>query len=124
MVHGLKNGRKIGFPTANVGNFSDQLILPPNGAYVALARVNGGPLLKAMANIGTRPTVLSNAPISVEVNILDFDSDIYNLPFTVYLVKRLRPETQYASLDALKEQLLKDRETSRQYLNSISTNIL
>lgn len=124
VVHGLKNGRKIGFPTANVGNFSDQLILPPNGAYVALARVNGGPLLKAMANIGTRPTVLSNAPISVEVNILDFDSDIYNLPFTVYLVKRLRPETQYASLDALKEQLLKDRETSRQYLNSISTNIL
>ena len=124
VVHGLKNGRKIGFPTANVGEFSDQLILPPNGAYAAFARIDGGNLLKAMANIGTRPTILSNAPISVEVNIFDFDSDIYNLPFTVYLVKRLRPETQYASLDALKEQLFKDRETTRNYLNSLNINIL
>ena len=124
VVHGLKNGRKIGFPTANVGEFSDQLILPPNGAYAALARVNGGKLLKAMANIGTRPTILSNAPISVEVNIFDFDSDIYNQQFTVYFAKRLRPETQYASLNALKEQLLKDREATKDYLNTLNINIL
>ena len=124
VVHGLKNGRKIGFPTANMGEFSDQLILPPNGAYAALARVNDGKLLKAMANIGTRPTILSNAPISVEVNIFDFDSDIYNQQFTVYFAKRLRPETQYASLNALKEQLLKDREATKDYLNTLNINIL
>ncbi len=119
VVHGLKNGRKIGFPTANIGEFASNLILPPNGAYAAFARVADGPLLPAMANIGTRPTVLSDAPISVEVNILDFDSDIYHQPFTVYLVKRLRAETQYASLDALKEQLKKDREVAREYLETL-----
>ncbi len=125
VVHGLKNGRKIGFPTANIGEFSSNLILPPNGAYAAFARVEQGPLLPAMANIGTRPTVLSDAPISVEVNILDFDSDIYHKPFTVYLVKRLRAETQYASLDALKEQLKKDREVAREYLQTVKlTNLL
>lgn len=122
VVHGLKNGRKIGFPTANVGNFSNDIILPPNGAYVAFARIDGGEPLMAMANVGTRPTVESNAPISVEVNIFDFDQDIYGCRFTVYLLKRIRPETQYASLEALKEQLLKDRETARQYLSNISHN--
>ncbi|MGN0214034.1 MAG: riboflavin biosynthesis protein RibF [Muribaculaceae bacterium] len=115
VVHGLKNGRKIGFPTANVGNYSPQVIMPCNGVYVAYASIDGGEWLPSMANIGTRPTVMSEGEISVEVNIFDFDEDIYDRQFTVYFVKRLRNEVHYASLDALKQQLAADREASRRY---------
>lgn len=115
VVHGLKNGRKIGFPTANVGNYSPQVIMPCNGVYVTYASIDGGVWLPSMANIGTRPTVLAEGGISVEVNIFDFDEDIYDRQFTVYFVKRLRSEAHYASLDALKQQLAADRDASRRY---------
>ena len=115
VVHGLKNGRKIGFPTANVGGYSPQVIMPANGVYVTLAQIDGGDWLPSMANIGTRPTVLTEGAISVEVNIFDFDADIYDRRFAVRFIKRLRSEQHYASLEELKQQLAADRDASIRY---------
>ena len=115
VVHGLKNGRKIGFPTANVGGYSPQVIMPANGVYVTLAQIDGGDWLPSMANIGTRPTVLTEGAISVEVNIFNFDTDIYDRRFAVRFVKRLRSEQHYASLEELKQQLAADRDASIRY---------
>lgn len=118
VIHGEKNGRKIGFPTANIGEYSPQIVMPQNGVYAAYASVEGGTLLPAMANIGTRPTINHSGKVSVEVNIFDFDSDIYDRPFSVYLLKRLRPENHYPSLEALKDQLIADRENTKEYLST------
>ena len=115
VVHGLKNGRKIGFPTANVGGYSPQVIMPANGVYVTLAQIDDGDWLPSMANIGTRPTVLAEGGISVEVNIFNFDADIYDRRFAVRFVKRLRSEQHYASLEELKQQLAADRDASIRY---------
>ena len=115
VVHGLKNGRKIGFPTANVGGYSPQVIMPANGVYVTLAQIDDGDWLPSMANIGTRPTVLAEGGISVEVNIFNFDADIYDRRFAVRFIKRLRSEQHYASLEELKQQLAADRDASIRY---------
>ena len=115
VVHGLKNGRKIGFPTANVGGYSPQVIMPANGVYVTLAQIDDGDWLPSMANIGTRPTVPAEGGISVEVNIFNFDADIYDRRFAVRFVKRLRSEQHYASLEELKQQLAADRDASIRY---------
>lgn len=118
VVHGKKNGRKMGFPTANVGEYSTQIVMPPRGVYAALASVDGGACLPAMANVGVRPTLHDGDALSVEVNILDFDEDIYGKPFTVYLLKHLREERQFSSLDALKHQLTADRDIAREYIKN------
>ena len=122
VVHGLKNGRKIGFPTANVGGYSPQVIMPANGVYVTLAQIDGGDWLPSMANIGTRPTVLTEGAISVEVNIFNFDTDIYDRRFAVRFIKRLRNEVHHASLDALKRQLAADRDASLRYFSDRNIN--
>ncbi|MGM9835665.1 MAG: riboflavin biosynthesis protein RibF [Muribaculaceae bacterium] len=122
VVHGLKNGRKIGFPTANVGGYSPQVIMPANGVYVTLAQIDGGDWLPSMANIGTRPTVLTEGAISVEVNIFNFDADIYDHRFAVRFIKRLRNEVHHASLDALKRQLAADRDASLRYFSDRNIN--
>ena len=122
VVHGLKNGRKIGFPTANVGGYSPQVIMPANGVYVTLAQIDGGDWLPSMANIGTRPTVLAEGAISVEVNIFNFDADIYDRRFVVRFIKRLRNEVHHASLDALKRQLAADRDASLRYFSDRNIN--
>ena len=122
VVHGLKNGRKIRFPTANVGGYSPQVIMPANGVYVTLAQIDGGDWLPSMANIGTRPTVLTEGVISVEVNIFNFDADIYDRRFAVRFIKRLRNEVHHASLDALKRQLAADRDASLRYFSDRNIN--
>ena len=122
VVHGLKNGRKIGFPTANVGGYSPQVIMPANGVYVTLAQIDGGDWLPSMANIGTRPTVLTEGAISVEVNIFNFEADIYDRRFAVRFIKRLRNEVHHASLDALKRQLAADRDASLRYFSDRNIN--
>lgn len=124
VVHGQKNGRKIGFPTANVGDCSAQKMMPQCGVYAALASVDGGQWMPAMANIGTRPTVSDSGVLSVEVNIFDFDADIYGHPFEVRLLKHLRPEQRFGSLSQLQQQLSLDRVAARQYISKITSQLI
>lgn len=115
VVHGFHNGRGIGFPTANVGQIDSDIILPHKGAYAVLVHVQGQ-CLQGMVNVGTRPTLDNGPQLSVEVNIFDFDSDIYGCDITLEFIGFLRLEFKLGSIDELREQLTRDREKSRAVL--------
>jgi riboflavin kinase/FMN adenylyltransferase len=109
VVKGDQRGRTIGFPTANVGAIDPFKLLPANGVYAVNVTLNDG-VFKGMMNIGVRPTVEGAGDRTVEVNIFRLDRDLYGEPITVRLRHRLRDEVRFNGLDALKAQLLKDRE--------------
>ena len=84
-------------------------LLPGNGVYSVEVETLGRQF-KGMCNIGVRPTVNSGKDLQVETNIFDFDEDIYGLDLKVTFLRRIRPERRFDSLDALKCQLIKDRQ--------------
>ena len=120
VVHGFSNGRKIGFPTANVGNVDPDVLLPHNGAYAVMSRVRGQ-LLQGMANIGNRPTLANGDQLSVEVNLFDFDDDIYDEEISVDFIGFLRLEFKMVGLEELQRQLARDRDNAKRLLNEYLT---
>ncbi len=121
VVHGFHNGRGLGFPTANVGEVDQSLLLPHNGAYAVLAHV-GGQRLEGMANIGRRPTLDNGPQLSIEVNLFDFDDDIYGQAITLEFISFLRLEFKMCGLEELKQQLTLDRDNAKRILNEYLTN--
>ena len=109
VVEGQKLGRKIQFPTANIDASDPDKIIPGYGVYAVQAVIQGKSF-HGMLNIGSRPTVNNNADHrTVEVHLFNFDADIYGEPIEVIFYKKLREEQKFPSLDALKEQLTKDK---------------
>lgn len=108
VVKGFQLGRKIGFPTANVQLLDAEKLLPPNGVYAVKVKSNGL-IYNGMLNIGVRPTVSNDATKSIEVNIFDFNNDIYNQEIEVIFIAKIRDEKKFDSLDALIAQLTQDR---------------
>ena len=106
VVHGKKLGRTIGFPTANLKIEESYKLIPAKGVYAVKCKV-GNQLLNGMLNIGTNPTVLGEH-LSIEVNLFNFDGEIYGEKITVELIKRIRDESKFNSVDELKTQLHKD----------------
>ena len=121
VVHGFHNGRGLGFPTANVGEMNPEVLLPHNGAYAVLAHVRGQQL-QGMANIGKRPTLNNGDSISIEVNLFDFDDDIYGEEISLEFIGFLRLEFKMCGLEELKEQLTRDRDNARAILAEYLTN--
>jgi len=117
VVHGFHNGRGIGFPTANVGNLHPDIILPHNGAYAVMVQVDGL-WHKGMVNIGYRPTLDNGHQLSIEVNIFDFDSDIYGKPIKLHFIRFLRLEFKLGSIEQLREQLSHDKQLSINILDN------
>jgi len=115
VVKGDQRGRTIGFPTANIGAIDPFKLLPANGVYAVNVTLNDG-VFKGMMNIGVRPTVEGSGDRTVEVNIFGLDRDLYGEPISVRLRHRLRDEVRFHGLDALKAQLLKDREHAESLL--------
>ncbi len=115
IVKGRQLGRTIGYPTANISIEEDYKLIPENGVYVASAIIDGQ-LVRGMLNIGTNPTVGGTAQ-TIEVNFFNFDADLYGKKLQVSLHHRLRDEVKFPSVDALKEQLAKDKEDSLAYFN-------
>lgn len=105
---GDRIGRSIGFPTANLDVPESYKLIPGDGAYAVTVAVQNK-LYKGMMNIGMRPTV-SGQERRIEVNIFNFDHEIYNERLTVYFHQMLRKERKFGSIDELKAQLSKDRE--------------
>ena len=120
VVHGFHNGKGIGFPTANVGDLDPSVLIPHNGAYAVLAHV-GGQTLQGMLNIGRRPTLDNGDRLSIEVNLFDFDDDIYGEEITLEFISFLRLEFKMCSLDELKHQLTLDRDNAKRLLNDYLT---
>ena len=111
VVAGNRLGRTLGFPTANMKLYEPLKLVPSRGVYCVEAQVLGK-TCRGMTNIGMRPTV-GGTSVTIETHILDFDEDIYGLPLTVKFLRRLRDEVHFPSLEALKEQLAKDKEACR-----------
>ena len=109
VVEGQKLGRKIQFPTANIQASDPDKIIPGYGVYAVKITVMNQ-TFQGMLNIGSRPTVNNNADNrSIEVHIFDFESDIYGEPIELVFFKKLREEQKFSSIDALKNQLSKDK---------------
>ncbi len=104
---GLQNGRKIGFPTANVG-VGENIVLPLDGVYMGYTKVEGKKY-KSLINVGNNPTV-NGKEVTVESHILDFNGDIYGKVIEVEFCRRLRGEIKFESLEALKKQIQRDLE--------------
>ena len=120
VVHGFHNGRGLGFPTANVGEIDPDLLLPHNGAYAVLAYVRGCQW-KGMANIGKRPTLNNGNKLSIEVNLFDFEEDIYGEDITLEFISFLRLEFKMCGIEELKHQLTLDRNNAQRILEEYLT---
>lgn len=114
---GNQLGRKIGFPTANIRPNDPLKLIPKEGAYAVVVNANNT-IFKGMLNIGFRPTVGIDNKQTIEVNIFDFESDLYNSGIEVALVARLRDEKRFASIEHLKEQLVIDKQNALEALKN------
>ena len=110
VIKGDQLGRKLGYPTANLEYTDSDKIHLGHGVYAAYAVVDGL-TYKGMLSVGNRPT-LENSNERVEINIFDFDREIYGQTIRVIVKKYLRGQEKYSSLDELKKQLALDKENS------------
>jgi riboflavin kinase/FMN adenylyltransferase len=118
VVSGVQEGRKIGFPTANIELEDCRKLIPATGAYVVSVRVEGiDGWLPGMMNIGTRPTFGENR-LSLETHILHFSGDIYGRMMSVSFAKRLRAEQRFSSAAALRRQLEQDAQAVEAYFET------
>lgn len=108
VIPGARLGRTIGFPTANVQPQDADQLIPEKGVYaIQLQWKDQG--YNGMLNIGNRPTVSSELTLHIEAHLFDFSEDIYDETVEIIFVQRLRDEVKFPSLDALKDQLQKDK---------------
>jgi len=111
VVRGEQRGRRIGFPTANIAP-AEEILLPPQGVYVARVEVSGE-WYDGVVNIGVKPTFGSGLTQTTEVHILDFAGNIYGQNISLFLLKRLRSEMAFSSVEELKSQIGRDIELAR-----------
>jgi len=120
VVHGRKLGKTIGYPTANLFLEDSDKLIPGNGIYAVNVSYNekeyGG-----MLSIGNNPTI-AKAVWSIEVNIFDFDKDIYGKEITIYFKKHLREEVKFGSIEDLIIQLKADEIEVRDILRNYGVN--
>ena len=117
VCRGKQLGRTIGYPTANIQIDQSYKLIPLNGVYVAKSIVNNT-IVYGMMNIGTRPTIEGTTQ-TIEINFFDFEQDLYNQKITVSLLKRMRSEQKFESVDGLKTQLGVDKITAQKYISQL-----
>jgi riboflavin kinase/FMN adenylyltransferase len=114
VVKGDGRGRTIGFPTANLDIWSQQL-LPAVGVYRCLT-IHKGKTFLSVANLGYRPTFTDNTRnIFTEIHLLDFSGDIYGEELQVQFTHRLRGETKFPSFEDLVNQIHRDIKAAREF---------
>ena len=115
VTDGFQIGRKIGYPTANI-RVDDHKLIPCDGVYAVRVNVDGV-LHGGMLNIGCRPT-FDNGRRSVEVNLFDFNGDIYNERIRAYFVAFMRHERKFGTVDGFKNQLSHDERQAKELLSA------
>lgn len=115
VVHGEKRGRQLGFPTANTAVWDEQVI-PANGIYASWVQL-GNERFMAATNVGVRPH-FEGKIVTIEPYLLDFDRDIYGEQLEVTFETRLRPEAKFNSLQDLIDQIGRDVDATRAYLET------
>jgi len=115
---GEKRGRKLGYPTANIGVSDPDKLIPRIGVYATRVQVGDtAPIYGGMMNIGRRPT-FDEMDVTVEVHLLGFEGSIYGEMLHVEFLQRLRDEQKFDSVDALVAQLSRDEKHCRSVLNA------
>lgn len=117
VVKGKQLGRTIGFPTANIQIEEDYKLIPKNGVYVVKTIIDQKEIF-GMMNIGFNPTV-NGQKQTIEVHLFDFDADIYGEKLEISLLKYLREEQKFGSVDLLKEQLNLDKNTAQEFVDQL-----
>ena len=116
IVHGRQLGRTIGIPTANLIPPSEKK-LPPNGVYITESMIQGK-TYQGITNVGYKPTVKENF-LGVETYLFSCNADLYGQEAEVKFYRYLRPEIKFASLEELKNQMMKDIQKGKDYFNGI-----
>lgn len=116
VVDGKKIGREIGYPTANIFVEDKYKLIPADGVYAVKVR-HDNRMFGGMLNIGNNPTV-GGKHKTIEVNIFDFNKDIYEENATIYFIERLRDEVKFNGLQELKDQLAIDKINSLEILSA------
>lgn len=117
VVKGKQLGRTIGFPTANIQIEEDYKLIPKTGVYVVKTLIDQKEIF-GMMNIGFNPTV-NGQKQTIEVNLFDFDGTIYGQKLQISLLKYLRKEQKFGSVDLLKEQLNLDKKTALEFVENL-----
>ena len=111
VVHGLKLGRTLGYPTANIQVAENYKLIPKDGVYAVYSYI-GGRKVYGMMSIGKNPTIEGKGA-SIEVYFFDFNGDLYDQKLTIEFVQYLREEQKFATIDLLKKQLQDDETAAR-----------
>jgi riboflavin kinase/FMN adenylyltransferase len=115
VVQGKQLGRTIGFPTANIAIDQKYKLLPKNGVYVVRVTLDDQTLF-GMMNIGVRPTIDGQTQ-TIEVHLFDFEREIYNAHLTITVLKFIRDEEKFESLEALQAQIFTDKSVALAFLS-------
>jgi riboflavin kinase/FMN adenylyltransferase len=115
IIHGKGLGKTVGMPTANLDVTPNSITLPL-GVYASKIIIDGE-TFTGLTNIGPRPSVDDVPVITVETLILDFDRDIYEKTVTLKIYLFIRPIEKFSGLQAVKEQVEKDKKIAREYFD-------
>jgi riboflavin kinase/FMN adenylyltransferase len=107
VIHGLGNGKDLGFPTVNI-KLNDKELCIDKGIYVVVVTIDNQSY-KGMLYVGTRPT-LHLQEITIEIHILEFDEDIYDEQISFQILHKIRDEIHFDSIEKLIHQLHQDKE--------------
>jgi len=117
VVSGYSLGKTINFPTANIKIEEKYKLIPKKGVYIVSSYFKDR-LIYGMMNIGKKPTV-NGKKKTIEVHFFNFDEDLYDQNIQINILKRLRNEEKFESVEALKNQLTEDKKTALSYIDSI-----
>lgn len=117
VVKGKGLGKELGYPTANIQPEDKYKLIPANGIYAVTAEVENK-MYNGMMSIGVNPTIGPNGPKTTEVNIFDFNKDIYGENIRIFLKQKLRDEKKFDSLEALKKAIDGDKEKTLKILSA------
>ena len=115
VVHGNQNGRKIGFPTANMALKADNKFIPQLGVYLCQVKIEAG-LFFGLTNMGYRPTLNKDDGIHIETHVLDFDGELYGQRIEIQFIEKIRSEKRFDSFEDLKNQIAADLAWARMFL--------
>ena len=122
VIHGKKLGRTIGYPTANLQIDSQDKLIPKKGVYFVSVVVKGNAYY-GMMNIGINPTTDTSLDLKIEVNIFDFEEDIYKQTIRINFLSYIREEKKFASIDELKTAIDNDKRKCMSLIEEINDTL-
>ncbi len=121
VVQGAMRGRTLGYPTANIQPHNSKKIFPSNGIYFVEAEVESEKFFGLM-NIGLRPTFADISEPIIEVYLLDFSKMIYGKSVQINVIKKMRNEIKFDSIEKLIEQMDKDKLEAQIIIENLNKN--